>query len=406
MTTPSDKTTPALDEDAISERGKSIRKYWYLESDIAYLNHGAFGAVSKPVHEAANEWRLQMEYQPSRFIREDLPKALRHSASILGNYVGAKGDDIVFVDNASTAVNAILRSLVLLPGDEIVTTNHVYGSVLRTLEFISERAGARLLFANIPFPITDTEEASDVVIDKLSPRTRLVVIDHITSLTALTLPLENIISECNDRAIPVLVDGAHAPGFLDLNLDRLGASWYVGNGHKWLGTPKGCAFLWTKPELQNAVRPTTISHFISGGYTAAFDWPGTKDFAPYLAIEAALNFRKRFGEQDIRTYCKKLVNEAADYLTTIWGTERGAPAEFTGYMATIAWPGSEKASIENVDKLRKIFREEYQIEVEPKVFNGRIWIRICAYLYNEIDEYKALGKAALEIVSKDLINKS
>lgn len=400
MTLDSAPKSIITDISTIKERGKSIRDYWFLEEGLTYLNHGAYGSLPRQVHEAANEWRLHVEKQPARFIQEELPFEIRKAADKLAEFVGANGDDIVFIDNATTAVNAVLRSLVLLPGDEIVTSNHVHGSVLRTLEFICERAGARLHQAHIPFPIYSAEDATDAVTSRLSPRTRLVVIDHITSLTALKLPLENIISECEDRAIPVLVDGAHAPGFVELNLNRLGASWYVGNCHKWLGAPKGCAFLWTKTDLQNAVRPTTISLGISDGYTQAFDWPGTKDFSPYLSINSVLAFRERFGEENIRSYCHGLIMEAAKYLATLWGTDRGAPEEMTGNMTTVAWPGSEKATQANADKLRSIFRDEYKIEIEPKIFSGRIWIRICAYLYNEMEDYKKLGTAALDIIEK------
>ncbi|MTI10262.1 aminotransferase class V-fold PLP-dependent enzyme [Curvivirga aplysinae] len=400
--------TPALRDqnEPITETGHAVRDYWLLEPDISYLNHGAFGALAKDVHDVANNWRILMERQPSEFIREILRPNLRKTADFLGNYVGAQGEDIVFVDNASTAINAVLRSLVLLPGDEVVTTNHAHETVLRTLEFICERAGARLHIATIPFPIEEPDDAVDAITDRLSPRTRLVVIDHITSLTGLALPLQNILDECSERAIPTLVDGAHAPGQVNLNIEKMGCGWYVGNAHKWLGAPRGSAFLWTQQDLQARVRPTTISNFISDGYTAAFDWPGTKDFSSYLSIIAAIEFRARFGEEKIAEYCQDLIIKAADYLSTVLDVERGAPNNMTGFMTSFAWPGKDKATLENVNNIRLILRNEYQVEVEPKIINGKIWIRICAYIYNEMDDYKKLARAVQDIVSKDLISQA
>ncbi|RED48028.1 aminotransferase class V-fold PLP-dependent enzyme [Aestuariispira insulae] len=375
------------------EWGRDARKFWYLEEECTYLNHGAYGAISRPVMEAAEKTRHGIERQPTRYLREELIPQLRGSASLLGSYLGGNGEDLVFVDNATTGVNAILRSLALLPGDEIVTTDHCYGAVLRTLEFVAERAGARIIYAKVPFPVRDPGDATEAIVGKLSPRTRLVVIDHVTSPTAVKLPIADIIDECQDRAIPVLVDGAHAPGMLNLKLNELGATWYVGNAHKWLGAPRGCGFIWTDPDRQHRLRPTTISHFIGDGYNMAFDWPGTKDFTPYLSIKDAIVFRAGWGEKEIYQYCRTLVRDGANLLSEAWGTERGESDRMSGFMATVAWPGSEPAKDDAALTLIRKFRDEHGIEVAVKPFAGKLWVRTCAYIYSELGDFEKLANA-------------
>ena len=357
-----------------------------------YLNHGAYGAIGKPVLEAAEECRRRIERQPTRFMREELTPQIRESAQNLGRFVGADGEDIVFVDNATTGVNAILRSLVLLPGDEIVTTDHCYGAVLRTLEFVAERAGARIHYARVPFPVRDPGDATEAIVEKLSPRTRLVVLDHVTSPTAVKLPLADIIEECQDRGIPVLVDGAHAPGMLHLKLNELGATWYVGNAHKWLGTPRGCGFIWTDPDRQHSLRPTTISHFIGEGYTPAFDWPGTKDFTPYLSIQDAIDFRVGWGEKEIYQYCRTLVRDGANLLAEAWGAERGESDRMSGFMATVAWPGHHAGKQDVAEELIAEIRHQHGVEVAIKAHGGRLWVRTSAYIYNDLSDFEKLAK--------------
>lgn len=384
-----------FDKSPIGDLGHAARPLWMFEEGVTYLNHAGFGALSKPVYDAVTQARLYIESQPSRFLKDELEHSLRSSATKLGKFVGARGEDLVFVDNATTAVNAVLRSLVLLPGDEVVTTSHVYGAVLRTLEFICERAGARLIFADIPYPLYDAADVLESVTSALSRRTRLVVVDHITSKSALRLPVEEIASECADRNIPVLVDGAHAVGMIDLNISRLGVNWYAGNCHKWLGAPRGCGFLWTREEDQRLLRPTTISHYIGDGYTAAFDWPGTKDFSAYVAVGAAIDFRARFEENTIANHCHSTIWQGINLLKDAWGTELGTTKALTTYMGSVGYPGNIKGGQPAAEKLRIALREDHQIEVEIKAINNKIWLRTSAYLYNELADFEKLAEAVL-----------
>ena len=371
--------------------GTDARSHWSFEEGCTYLNHAAFGAVPNAVREAANEWRRRVDAQPSRFMEEELTPLLRRTADTVGSYLGADGKDIVFLDNSTTAINAVLRSLVLMPGDDVLTTSHIFPAVMRTLEFVCDRADARLLQAWLPYPIVDPEQALDAIADAITPRTRLVVIDQITSKTALVMPLNAIIEECNDRGIPVLVDGAHGPGMVPTGIGRLGATWYAANTHKWLGAPRGSAILWTMPDRQHLVRPTTISHFVADGYTQAFDWPGTKDFSAYLSIPAAMTFRSEFGEENIQTYCRDLAIASARTLASALGTERGQPNSMTAFMSTVALPPEAgPAKPATALALRRKLRDEFGVEVDIQALEDRLWVRISSYIYNTIDDVETL----------------
>jgi len=371
--------------------GRALLDAFFVDPECRYLNHGAYGAVSRPVAETATNLRYRIETQPSRFLSEDLPGMIRHSANRLGEFVGARGEDLVFVSNATTAMNAVLRSLVLLPGDEVLTTKHVYGAVARTLEFVCERSGARLVHADIPFPATSPEDLTNAVLSAVTGRTRLIVVDHVTSPSALVMPVREITDFASDRGIQVLVDGAHGPGMLPLHIDELNATWYAGNCHKWLGTPRGCGFLWTKPSRQALVRPTTISHGVGMSYHEAFDWPGTIDFTPWLCIDAALEFRASIGEKRINTHCLKTIRKGAKLVANSVGGELGGTRQLMSFMAAVRLPMKRKASKRDAGTLRSVLRHRHQIEVSTECIDDVIWMRLCAYVYNEISDFEALA---------------
>jgi isopenicillin-N epimerase len=374
--------------------GEAARTDFLLEPETVHLNHGAFGATPIPVLRAAAALREEAEHQPTRFLTVDLPEKLRAAADQLGAYVGAQGEDIVFQENATQAVNAVLRSLVLFPGDEVLTTSHTYGAVMRTLEFVCDRAEARLNTLHMPHPVPDPQTALETITDSITPRTRLVVVDHVTSPTATVLPVAEIAAECLDRGIPILVDGAHAPGMLDLNIEALGVTWYAGNCHKWLGAPRGCGFLWTAPQRQATLRPTTISHGFANGYLAAFDWPGTKDFTPYLTVPAALDFRAQYGEERIRRYCHALAAEAGDRLAKVLDTRVGVAPQMAGFMTTVQLPSRfGPAKPDTAERVRKMLRDQHGIEVNVIPFDGAVWLRLSFYLYNTRADADRLAEA-------------
>ena len=267
-----------------------IRAAFALDPDFLTVNHGSFGATPRRVLAAQSAWRARLEAQPSRFMVEVLTPALRAAAARLAGFMGGDADGLGFVDNATAACNAVLRSLRFAPGDEILLLGHAYGAVRKTAAHVAAIAGARLVDAPLPFPRPTPEAVVAAVAAAITPRTRLAVLDHITSPSALVLPIEAMVAACRARGVPVLVDGAHGPGQVPLSLAALEADWYAGNCHKWLMAPKGCGFLWTAPARRAETHAPIISHGLGEGYLAEFDWTGTRDPGAFLAVTEAIEF--------------------------------------------------------------------------------------------------------------------
>jgi isopenicillin-N epimerase len=278
----------------------ALARHWALDPAITFLNHGSFGARPRPVLEAQREWRDRLEAQPVQFFARDLPGALAEARAALGAFIGADPDDLAFVANATGAVNAVLGSLRFAAGDELLTNDHEYNATLNVLRHVAARDGARVVVARIPFPPASPDEVVAAHLDAVTPRTRLALISHVTSPTALVFPIERLVAELARRGVDTLVDGAHAPGMLPLDVGRIGAAWYTGNLHKWVCAPKGSAFLHVRPDRRDGIRPTTISHGANapapGGpgrgarFRAEFDWQGTLDPTAWLAVPDAIEF--------------------------------------------------------------------------------------------------------------------
>jgi isopenicillin-N epimerase len=371
--------------------GSAIRDEWLLDRSMLTVNHGAYGAAPRVVLDAQDRWRRKLEEQPSYFMRRILPDALRAAAETLAAFLGADGKDLVFVDNATVGCNAILRSLRLKPGDEILLLNHSYGAVRNTARYVAELSGAGVVEAEIPFPRPKVEAIVAAVTEALTPRTRIAIIDHITSPNALLLPLKRLIDACHASNVPVLVDGAHGPAHVAIDLRALDADWYVGNCHKWLMAPKGAAFLWARPDRQDGLHPVTISHGYGKGYLAEFDWTGTRDPSAYLAVETAIDFHRRLGGPELRARNMALAREAADVLAQRLNMDIGADAPVASAMAVIRLPISGEATRERSQSLRLQLLDDFRTDAPLHALDGSIWVRISAQAYNEIDDYHVLG---------------
>ncbi len=372
----------------------NIRSEFYLEDGMTFLNNGSFGAVPRSVRAVQEEFRLQFERQPFRFVMRELPVLLRSAAETLGKFIGARGEDIVFVENASTGINAIVRSMMpfLKEDDEILTTSHVYGAVRQTLIYAAECTGAKLIEVSVPFPIESPEQVIMAFKTAISENTKFAVLDHITSSTGIIFPIEKLVAVCKQYEIAVLVDGAHAPGMVGLNLDALGADWYTGNCHKWLFAPKGSAFLWTHPDHQTITHPTVISHNYKMGYTQEFDWTGTQDFSSYLTIPAAIEFYNNHGGADLRTANRALAIEARNIIAEAWGKPHPAPDEMLGFMAAVEAPVETDGTPQEAVELHDWLWDTHRIEVPVMPFDGKLWIRVSAQIYNTIEDYKVLAR--------------
>jgi isopenicillin-N epimerase len=375
--------------------GHPVRALWPLEDETIYLNHGTVGVTPTAVLEAQTALRLEIERQPARFLLRELKDRLRATATLAARRFGGDGDDYVFVDNATTAINAVLRSCELGPGDEVLITDHAYGAIDNAAAYACRKSGARLVRAQIPFPLSEPGEAVAALRSKLTARTKLVMLDHITSETALLLPLEEMIGASREAGAAVLVDGAHVPGQIRLDIPALGADWYTGNLHKWHFTPRGCAILWTTPERQADLHPAVISWRLDEGYTAEFDWVGTKDPTPALCFAAAVSFLDSLGAAEVWTYNHDLVRQAAGMFAARFAGPV-APPEMTGAMTLAPLPAGCDASGENASMLQHRLREEHGLEVKITTWADRLWARISAQVYCEIGDFEALAQAVAE----------
>jgi isopenicillin-N epimerase len=374
----------------VTALGEAIRGEFLLEDGFATVNHGAYGATPRPVLAAQDEWRARMERQPSRFFNGTIIPALRAAAAELGGFVGARGADIGFVANATEGVNGVLRSLPFSAGDEIVVLAHVYGAVRNTIRHVCAVSGARMVEVPVAFPRPDDAEVLAGLEAALGARTKLAVLDHITSSSALLLPVGAMIAACHARGVPVLVDGAHAPGQVPLDLGALDADWYVGNCHKWLFAPKGCGFLWARADRQGGIHPAVISHGYGQDFTAEFDWTGTRDASAWLAVPAALAFHARLGGTFLMARNAALAASAATRLAARFGTETGAGNRASGAMAMVRLPDERESDRARAEAVRGRLLA-MGTDVPVMVHNDRLWLRLSAQGYNEAADFDRMG---------------
>lgn len=374
----------------MSEFGKTIRHQWTLDWRATHINHGSYGATPKPILAAQETIRQEMESAIGDFFVSQLPKRLRAAAAEVAECLGAQADDIVFVDNATAGIQSVIGSLALRADDEILINDQTYNAVKNIARHTAQRWGAKLVEVRLPFPIDDDEESMLAAFTSgLSPRTRLVVLDHITSATALLMPIERMIAAAHAVGAMVMVDGAHGPGQVDVDLQRLKVDFYCGNFHKWIMAPKGAAFLWARREHQSWLHPPVISHGPGAGYIAEFDWTGTRDPSAYLAVPAALAFRAAIGDQNIKSHNSALAAEAGCYLAKTWKTRLGGPTISPASMRLVQLPSLTGAP----DALRLKLWRDHRIDVPVNAFGDRLCVRISAQIYNEMDDCQRLAMA-------------
>jgi isopenicillin-N epimerase len=362
-----------------------------LDPEYIFLNHGSYGATPRSVLAEQDRWRGRMERHPNNFMNIELPAALRVAAASLASFLNCNGKDLVFIENATVGCNAVLNSLRFTAGDEILVTDHGYPAVRNAAQHVTIRAGAKIVEAKVPFPVANSKSILDAVASRLGSRTRLVILDHITSPTAIIFPIRELVSLCRRAGAFVLVDGAHGPGMLPLDVPSIGADWYVGNCHKWLMAPKGSAFLWADLNRQTDMHPLSISHGYGKGYTAEFDWTGTRDSSAWLCVPSAIDFCERIGGASLRERNIQLARRSAAELARVWRTEVGAPADLTGAMATVRLPLGGPMTAERSLELRDWLFKTHRIEAAISLFAGALWARISAQAYNEPADYQWLA---------------
>lgn len=397
--------------------GRSLLSHWWLDPAQTYLNHGTAGATPRVVLEAQQSWQREIERAPARALFRDLlhwhpadaefdaahgrPRSrLRAVREEVAAFVGARGEDLVLVDNATTGINAVLRSLVLAPGDEILVLDQAYGAVARAAGFVAGAAGARVAVAPLPWPVAGDAAAvaracADAVERALTPRTRLAVLDHVASESGLVLPLAEMAARCRARGVPVLADGAHAPGALALDLPSLGVDWYVGNLHKWAFAPRACGLLWASPRRQAGLHPAVVSWGLGEGFEREFDWTGTRDPSALLAIPAALAFmRETLGVTAMRAWNHGLAWRMAGALARRWGVDWRVPEAMVGCMAAVPLPARVAAlGAAAAPRLKDWLLRERAIEAQVLAIHGVPHVRLAAQVYNDEDDFERLAAA-------------
>ena len=378
-----------------------LRRHWALDPAASFLNHGSFGACPTAVLAEQSRLRAQMESDPVKFLARDLWRRLDEALAKLGAFIGADAADLAFVTNATAAVNAVLRSLAFNPGDEILITDHAYEACAEAARYVAARSGARLVVAEVPFPVQSKTQVLDAVLKAAGPRVRLAMLDHVTSSTALVWPIKELIEKLRERGIDTLVDGAHAPGLLALDIDSLAPAYYAGNCHKWICAPKGAGFLYVRRDRQEGIAPPSVSHLSAwarkgkSGFRARFDWTGTYDPTAALSVPAAIDFVSSLlpgGWPAVMATNRELASRGRGILCAALGLEAPAPQDMLGAMAALLISG---AACDAIDPLQDALRREENIDVPIFRWGNppRRVLRISAQLYNIEDEFRRLASA-------------
>eukprot|EP00038_Savillea_parva_P021294 m.34110 g.34110 ORF g.34110 m.34110 type:complete len:475 (+) comp5103_c0_seq1:217-1641(+) len=382
--------------------GKKQRQNFLLGDEFFFVNHGAFGAAARPVFEAAQAWRRYAEIQPLKFIDRELLPLLVHVVRQFAPEVGAAATDLVFVPTATVGLNTVIDAAARewTEGDEVLSLSVGYSSVRKMLDIRCQSRGVRHVTVNVPMPVASSDQIVEAVQQAIGPRTRFAVFDHVTSNTALVLPVAQLTKACHARGVKVLIDGAHAPGMVDLNLTDLGADWYVANLHKWYCCPRGTAFLWSRPEHHALLKPLVISHGSGDGLTSAFIWDGNRDYSGVLSVLTAIRMWHMWGKDAAMRFMYDTVREAAKTLAGAWGTGVLAPWEMVGSMAMVEVPAAcagigitDEAYPAHAKYVQDTLFHTFKVEVPVKVVSGKLYVRISAHVYNHPVDYRALSSA-------------
>jgi isopenicillin-N epimerase len=359
--------------------------------------------------------RDRLERQPVQFLVRDLEPLLDEARGVLARFVGAEPDNLVFVANATSGVNAVLRSLVLEPGDELLVTDHEYNACRNALEFVAGRHRAKVVVARMPFPFQSAEQLIDAILGQVTRRTRLALIDHVTSQTAVVLPMAQIVAELAQRGVDTLVDGAHGPGMVPLQLEQLGAAYYAGNCHKWLCAPKTAGLLYVRPDKQAAIHPLAISHGYTtprkdrSRYQIEFGWAGTWDPTPCLSVPEALRFLGSLlpgGWPAIMERNRALALEGRNLLCQTLQIALPCPDANIGSMASVPLPPGQAEKVPSsplyISPLQDQLLARHRIEVPviPWPTPDQRLLRISAQLYNKREDYQLLAKALQELLNQ------
>ena len=377
----------------------NLKHQFMLDPNVTFLNHGSFGACVKPVYENLLEWQTKMEQEPVKFFDDILFNALKASRRALGNYVGCSPDDLVYFPNPTTAINAVARSLKLKPGEEVLSTNHIYGALNRSWKYICAEKKARFIKVDIPFPIQSKEEFLDCFFNAVTDNTKVIFLSHITSMTAIKFPVEEVIKFAKRKKILTIIDGAHVPGHIPLNIKKLNPDIYTGACHKWMCTPKGISFLYVKRDLQESIHPLVVSwgweseNPSPSKFLDWHEWQGTRDMSAFLTIPTAIKFLNEHNWQEVSRKCQKLVVQTRNQFLDLLNISPPCPNSWLGQMASIPLP------VEDADVFKKKLLNSYKIQVPVFQWEGNAYLRYSIQAYNSKSDLEKLLSAVKELLS-------
>lgn len=386
-----------------------FRDHWTLDPNIVFLNHGSYGACPIPVLTAQSEIRTAMEREPLRFKLREWEPLLDSAREQFAAFLGSPPQSLAFLMNSTTGVNTVLRSLRLGASDEILITNQEYPACRNVVHAISEDTGATIVTAEVPYPIADSQQVVDAIAIAITSRTKIVLIDHVVSQTSIINPIEQIAKLLKEKGVELLVDGSHAPGMFPLNLRGLGATFYVGNCHKWLCAPKGTGFIYVDENRRSSIRPLVIGHGATADHTkrgrfwCEFDWQGTHDPSGYLSIPAALSFLDSLipgGHAELMQRNHALALAGASLVEAALGTTRTVPESMLGSMVSVVLPKKLRGLEPLV--LHDILFDQYSIEVQciPAHDSPESILRISAHAYNSIEQYTYLAESLSDLMNR------
>ncbi len=375
-----------------------MKDHYLLDPKITFLNHGSFGACPKPVFKDYQNWQRKLEEQPVRFLREEVYHHLKNARDALGAYVGSDGDDLIFVPNPTTAVNTVIRSLNLSAGDQILSTDHEYGSLVRAWEWFTQDIQVEFIQRELLLPMTTHEEFVQHFWAGVTDRTRVIFLSHITSSTGLIFPAEEICKKARDAGILTIIDGAHVPGHIPLNITEMEPDIYTGACHKWLSAPKGASFLYVKKEFQELIKPLIISWGREvdpspSPFIHENQLQGTRDPSPFLAVPAAIRFQEENDWESVKSQCRRLTRETRDRVYEIINTAPICPnsEEWLGQMATV------EIEVDDPEKVKNSLLEDYAIEIPVFSWKDKAFLRFSFNAYNNPRDADFLINALKEI---------
>ncbi len=377
----------------------NLKQHFLLDPSITFLNHGSFGATPKAVFAEYQRWQMEMERQPVEFLGRRMAGLLAESRKVLGAYLGTHADNLVYTQNVTISLNIVARALELGEGDEVLASNHEYGAMDRTWRFLAKEKG--FIYVNQPVELASQADFVESFWQAVTPRTRVIFVSHITSPTAIIFPIQEIIRRAREKGILTIIDGAHVPGQLPLNLDSLGADFYGGNLHKWLCGPKGAGFLYARPEMQKLLKPLVVSwgyESITPGSSTFVDhheWWGTRDMAAFLSVPAAIEFQEKHHWDDVRAACHQLAVNAQIGICDLTGLSPLHSSADTWFAQLTAAPLPADTDIIT---LKKRLYDEYRIEIPLIEWNSHKLIRVSIQGYNSPEDVEHLLSALKSIL--------